>query len=92
MHPARVIGRVVATKQYPALNQEKLLLLQPTDWEGNEKGEPFVAIDSVGSGAGELVMYVQSREAAFPFKEMPPVDAAIVAIIDGVELYPEYLK
>ena len=86
MFPARVIGRVVSTRQYETLKHEKLLICQPTDWENKDKGEPFIAIDCVGAGAGEFIMYVQSREAAFAFKKMPPVDAAIVAIIDGVDI------
>jgi ethanolamine utilization protein EutN len=91
MHPAKVIGRVVCSRQYETLRHEKLLVVQPTDWPGAAKGEPFIAIDAVGAGADEWIMYVQSREAAFPFKKMPPVDAAIVAIIDGVEFRKELL-
>jgi ethanolamine utilization protein EutN len=86
MHPARVIGRVVATRKVEALRGLKLLLLQPTDWQRRDAGEPLVAIDSVGAGAAEWVFYVKSREAAVSVATVPPVDAAVVGIIDGTEI------
>jgi ethanolamine utilization protein EutN len=49
----RVIGNVVCTIKHPALDGRKLLIVQPLDRHGEEKGRPLVAIDSVGAGAGE---------------------------------------
>jgi len=94
MYPAKVIGRVVATRKYKTVEGIKLLLIQPTDWKGNFKGDPIVAADSVGAGAGEFVFYVKAREACFQWlkgdkqvlEEMPPFDATIMGIIDGVEI------
>lgn len=91
MFAARVIGRVVATRKSVELEGAKLLLLQPTDWTGKPQGEPLVAIDSVGAGAAEWVFYVKAREAAVAVKSVPPVDAAVLGIIDGVELEPSVL-
>lgn len=89
MHPAKIMGRVVATKKYPNLKGVKLLLLQPTDWEGNPDGDYLVAADAVSAGGTEFVFYVKSREAAVAFEGVPPIDASIVGIIDGVHLDPE---
>jgi len=95
MFAAKVIGRVVSTAKYESLAGKTLLLLQPTDWKGNAAGDPFVAMDAVGAGAGEFVFYVKSREAALALSkenklsEIPPVDAAVMGIIDGVELQEE---
>ncbi|MDQ7822947.1 MAG: EutN/CcmL family microcompartment protein [Candidatus Eremiobacteraeota bacterium] len=89
MQPGRVIGRVVATKKTSTLEGVRLLLVQPTDWEGKPQGDPFVAIDAVGSGSEEFIFYVSAREAAVAVDAVPPVDAAIVGIIDGVELEKE---
>jgi len=86
MHPAKVIGRVVAESKYPNLEGAKLLLIQPTDWDGSESGEPLVALDAVGAGANEFVFYVCSREAAVVREEVPPVDASVIGIIDGVKI------
>lgn len=94
MFPGKVIGRVVATKKWRTIEGIKLLLIQPTDWRGNPEGEPLVAADSVGAGSGEFVFYVKAREACFQWlkgdkqvlEEMPPFDATVVGIIDGVNL------
>ena len=68
---------------------KKLLLLQPTDWRKQPQGDPLVAVDAVGAGAGEFVFYVSAREAAMAFEDLPPVDAAVLGIIDGVQLLEE---
>jgi len=90
MHPAKVMGRVVATQKEENLPGVKLILLQPTDWEGNPAGDYLVAADAVSAGYDEFVFYVESREAAVAFPKVPPVDASIVGIIDGVELDDEF--
>lgn len=91
MRQAQVIGRVVATRKYETLEGVKLLLIQPVSWEREPQGDPIVAADTVGAGAREWVFWVASREAAVAFggtslKDTPPVDAAIVGIVDGVNL------
>jgi microcompartment protein CcmK/EutM len=92
MYPGIVVGRVWATRIYESLKDKKLLLVLPTDWNKNPKSkDPIVAVDVVGAGAGEFVFYVQAREAAVAcggktLEDTPPVDAAIVGIIDGVFL------
>ena len=56
---ARVTGTVVCTQKDEKLVGCKLLLVQPVDLAGAAKGNPIVAVDSVGSGEGELVLLVQ---------------------------------
>ena len=83
MQLARVIGDVVATRKDDALTGLKLLLVQPLDPERQPVGRPIVAADAAGAGVGENVFFVRGREAAFPFYPAePPVDAAIVGIVD----------
>jgi len=89
MRAGIVVGRVVATKKVESLEGRKLLLIQPTDWEKKPTGEVMVAVDTVGAGAAEFVFWVAAREAAVAcggtsLKDTPPVDAAVVGIIDGV--------
>jgi len=86
MHPGKIVGRVIATLKVETLKGVKLLLVQPTDWNGKPEGEILVAADAVGSGDEEWIFFVKSREAAVAFPEIPPVDACIVGIIDGVNL------
>ena len=80
---ARVVGTVVATRKDPGLAATKLLVIQPLRNDGAPAGQPLVAVDSVGAGAGEHVFYVRGREAALPFlPDEVPTDAAIVGIVD----------
>jgi microcompartment protein CcmK/EutM len=84
MRLARVTGRVVCSMQCGGLEGKRLLLLQPLDWESGEpKGSLLVAADAAGAGSRETVAWVASREASVAFPDLPPVDAAVVAIVDG---------
>ena len=84
MKLARVLGRVFCARQDPAMERKTLLLIQPMRWEDETPvGDPIVAADSVGAGASEKVFWVASREAAVAFKDVPPIDAAIVGIVEG---------
>ena len=84
MKLARVIGRVFCARQDGAIEGKKLLLLEPLRWENGEiSGDPIVAADAVGAGASEKVFWVAAREAAVAFPDLPPVDAAVIGIVDG---------
>jgi ethanolamine utilization protein EutN len=89
MNIAKVIGTIWATVKDEHLQGSKLQLIQPLTEEGKRMGDPVAAVDTVGAGQGEVVMYVTSREAALMFPEpfLTPVDTAIVGIIDRVECY-----
>ena len=83
MQVARVVGDVVATRKDEALTGLRLMILQPLDPMRQPVGRLLVAADAAGAGIGEEVFFVRGREAAFPFyPAQPPVDAAIVGIVD----------
>jgi microcompartment protein CcmK/EutM len=83
MQVARVVGGVVATRKDEALTGVKLLVVQPLDPARQPVGRLLVAADAAGAGVGEEVFFVRGKEAAFPFYPAePPVDAAIVGIVD----------
>ena len=85
----RVIGHVWATKKQDALNGQKLMIVKETVTDKN-KGDIFVAADTVGAGGGEEVLVVTgstARRAAGT--ESIPVDSAIVGIIDSMEVMKE---
>jgi ethanolamine utilization protein EutN len=94
MFLARVEGSVVATKKDPSMNGRKLLLLRPqlVDEKDPTKFRPgvntIVAVDSVGAGVGELVMFCQGSSArlAANLKDVP-VDAVIIGIVDTVDVF-----
>ena len=85
---ARVRGNVVSTTKSDRLEGLKLLLVVPIEISSfEEKGQPIVAIDTVGAGAGEVVMCVggsSSRQTTLT--ENKPADMSIIGIIDSVEL------
>ena len=83
MQLAKVIGNVVATRKDENLRAIKLLVVQPLTPERQPAGRPLVAVDAVGAGVGEEVFFVRGKEASYPFHPVePPVDAAIVGIVD----------
>ena len=82
-----MLGTVVATVKTESLEGRKLLVIQPLDARYGSKGEPMVAIDSVGAGVGEIVFWCRGREASFPFlPSQVPSDCTIVGIVDSVFL------
>ncbi len=89
MNLAKVIGTIWATVKDDHLTRGKLQIIQPLTEKGGKMGNPIAAIDTVGAGQGEIVFYVTSREASLPFEEplLTPVDAAIVGIVDRVQLH-----
>jgi ethanolamine utilization protein EutN len=84
----RVVGNLVATQKNRKLEGAKLMLVQPVDLEDTPTGATFLAIDSVGSGIGEKVLVVIEGKAAGQAlgRKAAAVDAAIVGVIDAVEL------
>ncbi len=84
---AKVIGSVWATRKDENLNSFKLLFIQPLNSKRENTGDPIVAVDTVGAGIEDTVVYITSREAVIPLPvEMAPVDASIVGIVDRIDL------
>ena len=84
MQLARVIGTVVATVKNDSLEGRKLLIVQSLDARLRPQGSPLVALDAIGAGEGELVIWCRGKEASFPFRrEDTPTDCTIIAIVDS---------
>ena len=84
MQLARVIGTVVATVKNDSLEGRKLLVIQSLDARLRPQGAPLVALDAIGAGFGELVLWCRGKEASFPFRrEDTPTDCTIIAIVDS---------
>ena len=89
----RIIGTVVCTAKNPSLEGKKLLLVQPINRYGKDKGKPLVAVDSVGAGAGETIYWCKGREASYPFAPNEiPTEATIVGIVDSINVPAQALK
>jgi len=84
----RVVGQVVPAIVYDGLQGVPLLIVQPLDKKLNPKGKTLVAADATRmAGPGELVSYEGGREAALALDTtFVPVDHAIIAIVDGVNV------
>lgn len=93
MYLAEVIGHVVATKKDESMVGRKLLLLRPRlvdeadPTQFRNGANTIVAVDAIGAGEGDLVMFCQGSSArqAGGLRSIP-VDAAVVAIVDTVDV------
>ena len=96
MFLAKVIGNVVSTQKNAGFLGMKLLMIQPyisKDGELVPSGSSIVAVDSVGAGEEELVMFTQGSSARLTESTRNcPVDAVIVGIVDTVEVGGKLLK
>lgn len=89
----RVIGTVVATRKDEKLIGSKLMITQPLDLELNPKGDPIIAVDTVGAGIGELVVYTTGTAGRIAARKLDaPIDAAIIGIIDEMDVNKELLN
>lgn len=88
MFIAKVIGTVWSTIKDKSLQGYKLQIIQPLNAKGEKVGNPIMAVDTIGAGPGEIVMYITAREAVIPMgvKEAP-VDASIVGIVEKIDLF-----
>lgn len=87
MQIARVIGSAVATIKDEKLTGRKLLIVREADETGQPVGKPYVAIDSVDAGTGDLVLIAAGSSARqTTTTKDTPVDAVIMAVIDSLEV------
>jgi ethanolamine utilization protein EutN len=93
MFLARVIGSVVSTKKDETMRGQKLLLLRPMLVDEAKPAQfraganTIVAVDTLGAGSGDLVLFCQGSSArqASGMKALP-IDAAVVGLVDSVEV------
>ena len=85
---ARVIGDVVATQKDASHVGRKILVVQPLNLDGSNRGEPVLALDSVDAGEGDRVLLSTDGYSAMTAVGRPnsPIDSAVIGIIDTVEL------
>ena len=86
MFLGRVVGTVWATKKDEKLDGLKIQIVSPVDRELKVKPDFTIAVDSVGAGAGELVLCASGSSARMtPLTHDKPVDTVIMAIVDEVD-------
>jgi ethanolamine utilization protein EutN len=88
MQVGRVVGNVIASQKNGKLQGAKLMLVQVLGPDDKPKGVPVIAIDSVSAGIGDRVLLVQDGKAAIQAlgRGTAAVDAAIVGVVDAVEI------
>lgn len=90
MRIALVIGSTISTIKDEIIRGRKLLIVRNADTEGNPTGDPYIAVDTVSAGAGDLVMVTDGSSARFTSQtNNAPVDAVIVGVIDSLEMSGE---
>lgn len=81
----QVVGTVVASKKEPELVGLRLLLVRELDGQWRPNGKTIVAIDAVGAGDGEVVLFAAGSSARLTaVTKDRPVDHVIMAIVDTV--------
>jgi ethanolamine utilization protein EutN len=85
----RVVGNLVSTQKHGKLEGAKLLLVQPLDLEGRERGVTVLAIDGVDAGVGDRVLLIQDGRAAQLVlgRGVAAVDAAVIGVVDSLDLF-----
>ena len=84
----KVIGDIVATQKAPSHEARKILIVQPLNLDGTERGDALLALDAVDAGVGDRVLVVTEGWSAMTAVERAhaPIDMAVVGVIDIVTL------
>ncbi len=87
---ARVVGELVATQKHSSHEGRKLLLVQPLNLNGSDRGDPVVALDAVDAGVGDRVLVATEGFSAMTAVGRPqsPIDMAVIGFIDHLDLLP----
>jgi ethanolamine utilization protein EutN len=84
----KVVGDIVATQKTPSHMGRKILMVQPLNLDGTDRGEPVLALDSVDAGSGDRVLLTTEGFSAMTAVGRPnsPIDMAVIGVIDSVDL------
>jgi ethanolamine utilization protein EutN len=88
---SRVVGELVSTEKHKSHEGMKILLVQPLNLDGSNRGDAVVALDAIGAGVGDRVLLVTDGFAAMTAVGRPqsPIDMAVIGYIDEIELLPD---
>jgi ethanolamine utilization protein EutN len=87
---ARIIGEITATQKHPSHEGLKLLLVQPLNLDGTDRGNAVVAVDAVDAGIGDRVLLATEGYSAMTSvgRIRSPIDMSVIGFIDQIELLP----
>jgi ethanolamine utilization protein EutN len=88
MFYAKVIGKTYSNFKHYSYEGIEIKVLQDINPEtGDLTGKPIFAMDAIGVGIGEYVIYEVSVEASNAFDGKKVLtDASIIAIVDSVDI------
>ena len=86
----RVVGELVATQKHPTHEGRKILLVQPLNLDGSNRGDAVVALDAVDAGVGDRVLLATEGFSAMTSvgRTQSPIDMSVIGYIDSIELLP----
>src|SRR5882757_9530592 len=91
---AKVVGELVATQKHVSHEGLKLLLVQPLNLDGSDRGDAVVAVDAVDAGTGDRVLLVTEGFSAMTSVGRPqsPIDMAVIGFIDHIDLVADAIS
>jgi microcompartment protein CcmK/EutM len=86
----RVIGEVVATQKHASHEGRKVLIVQPLNLDGSDRGDAVLALDAVDAGIGDQILLSTDGWAASSATGRPlsPIDMAVIGFIDQIDVIP----
>ncbi len=85
---ARVVAEVVATQKDPSHEGRTILMVQPLNLDGTDRGDAVVALDAIGVGVGDKVLLATEGFCAMTAVGRPdsPIDMAVIGFIDHIDI------
>ncbi|PLX09515.1 MAG: hypothetical protein C0596_03000 [Marinilabiliales bacterium] len=83
----RVIGTVVSTIKEEGYQNKKIMIVQPIDPDGNDKGKTMISMDTVQAGVGDIVLVCEEGGSArylFDEPKSVTIKTAIAGIVDNI--------
>ena len=84
----RIVGDVVATQKSMSHEGRKILVVQPLNLDGSDRGDVVLALDAVDAGVGDRVLVVSEGYSAMTAVGRPqsPIDMAVIGVVDSIDL------
>ena len=84
----RIVGDVVATQKSKSHEGRKILVVQPLNLDGSDRGDVILALDAVDAGVGDRVLVVSEGYSAMTAVGRPqsPIDMAVIGVVDSVDV------
>lgn len=85
----RIVGDVVATQKSKSHEGRKILVVQPLNLDGSDRGDVVLALDAVDAGVGDRVLVVSEGYSAMTAVGRPqsPIDMAVVGVVDSIDVH-----